>query len=289
VGLAVLATMLAPTDAALGKAVVSDPAVPAPIRQSLNVESGLNDGICVPVLLAFLTLAVEGEAEDGLLFHLMIEEIGIGLLCGVIVTAIGVLFLKIAVRCNWINEIWRQLPVVTLAILCFTTAQIAGGSGFIAAFCGGLLFGRIAQKYKVDLEKLMVSAEASGNTLSMITWTIFGAAVVGPSLSAFTWQVMLYSLLSLTVVRMIPVFLCLRGTTLSTAEKLFMGWFGPRGLASIVFGVIVLNEHLPGGKTIIMTMISTVLLSVILHGISANPLIKLLAEKTGEDDVIRQE
>lgn len=131
----------------------------------------------------------------------------------------------------------------------------------------------------MESTELLISAEATGDTLSMITWVIFGAAVVGPALPAFTWQVLVYSILSLTVVRMLPVFLCLRGTTLSTADKLFMGWFGPRGLASIVFGVIVFNEHLPGGDTISMTMICTVLLSVIFHGITANPLVKLLAEK----------
>ncbi|BHH84468.1 cation:proton antiporter [Desulforhopalus sp. 52FAK] len=276
IALAVLATMLAPTDAALGKAVVSDEAVPAPIRQSLNMESGLNDGICVPVLFAFLAIASGDENGNGLLMHLMIEEIGIGMLCGLAFTSVGCFLLNVAYRYGWLNESWRQLPVVTLAVLCFTSAQLAGGSGFIAAFAGGMLFGWLARRHK---EELLVSAEATGDTLAMVTWVIFGAAVVGPSLSSFTPVVLVYSLVSLTLVRMLPVFICLHGTQLSAADKLFIGWFGPRGLASIVFGVIVLGEHLPGGDTISTTMICTVLLSVILHGVSANPLVKALARR----------
>jgi len=125
-------------------------------------------------------------------------------------------------------------------------------------------------------QELLESAEATGDLLSMITWTIFGAAVVGPALGAFTWQVLLYAILSLTVVRMLPVFLSLLGTELNSGEKLFMGWFGPRGLASIVFAVIVFNASLPGGDTITITMICTVLFSVILHGVTANPWVKAM-------------
>ena len=158
-------------------------------------------------------------------------------------------------------------------MLCFTAAQLAGGSGFIAAFVGGMFFGSMTHEHK---EELLESAEATGDLLSMITWTIFGAVVVGPALGAFTWQVLLYSILSLTVVRILPVFLSLLGTKLNTGEKLFMGWFGPRGLASIVFAVIVLNASLPGGDTITMTMTCTVLFSVILHGVTANPWVKAM-------------
>lgn len=271
--IAILATMLAPTDAALGKAVVSDTRVPAPMRQSLNVESGLNDGICVPVLFAFLALANGGEGELG---HHLVKEIGIGAAWGLGITWLAAKLLRYANGHGWVGPTWRQLMIVTLAVMCFTAAQLTGGSGFIAAFVGGMFFGSITRDHK---EQLLESAEATGDLLSMITWTIFGAAVVGPALSAFTWQVLVYAILSLTVVRMLPVFLSLLGTKLKTEEKLFMGWFGPRGLASIVFGVIVFNEALPGGETISMTMICTVLFSVILHGVTANPWVKAMAAR----------
>jgi NhaP-type Na+/H+ or K+/H+ antiporter len=126
---------------------------------------------------------------------------------------------------------------------------------------------------------LLLAAEGTGDTLALITWVVFGAAVVGHSIDAFSWQVLAYALLSLTVVRMLPVFLVLTGMGLRTDEKLFMGWFGPRGLASIVFGLIVLEEQLPGGSTITITVVSTIVLSIILHGVTANPLVALLAKR----------
>ena len=248
---AILATMLAPTDAALGKAVVSDARVPANIREGLNVESGLNDGICVPILFVFLGLAVaaaghgDGDVEP---LMLVIEEIGVGAGVGLGLTIVGVWGLRQANARGWITETWRQLSVPGMAVTCFALAQDLGGSGFIAAFVGGLLFGAIAKEHK---PKLLLAAEGTGDTLALITWVVFGAVVVGQSLDAFNWQVVLYAVLSLTMVRMLPVFLVLGGMNLRVDQKLFMGWFGPRGLASIVFAVIVLNAELPGGDTII--------------------------------------
>jgi NhaP-type Na+/H+ or K+/H+ antiporter len=249
------------------------------MRQGLNVESGLNDGICVPILFVFLALATGQAGEDGTLnlaLGLIAEEIGIGLLVGLVVTAIGCWLLKAFAAKGFVTESWQQLPVVALATTCFTVAQVLGGSGFIAAFAGGMLFGWIAKEQK---QKLLLAAEGTGDTLSLITWVVFGAIVVGRSLDELTWQVLLYSLLSLTVVRMLPVFLSLIGTGLRSDEKLFIGWFGPRGLASVVFGVIVLNDHLPGGEIIGMTVVCTVVLSVILHGVTANPLAAALAAR----------
>jgi len=278
--IAIIATMLAPTDAALGKAVVTNASVPDNIRESLNVESGLNDGICVPILFVFLALATTGSAAEGgthsLALKLVAEEIVIGVVVGVGLTFIGAWFIKHCANLGWITETWRQLPVVVLAISIFSIAQILGGSGFIACFAGGLLFGAIAKQHK---HKLMLAAEGTGDTLALITWVAFGAAVIGQSIGAFNWSIVLYAVLSLSIVRMLPVFLVLAGMNLRNDEKLFMGWFGPRGLASIVFAVIVLNEHLPGGDTIAMTVVCTILLSVIAHGLSSNPLVAVLAAR----------
>ena len=156
---------------------------------------------------------------------------------------------------------------------CFAIAQWLGGSGFIASFAGGLLFGKLEKQRK---HKLLLAAEGTGDTLALYTWVLFGAAVVGQYFERFTWQVVVYSILSLTVIRMLPVFLVLSGIKLRVQEKLFIGWFGPRGLASIVFGVIVLNTHLPGDSTITVTAVCTIILSIILHGVSAHSLAKSL-------------
>ncbi|MGD8630204.1 MAG: cation:proton antiporter, partial [Gammaproteobacteria bacterium] len=177
---------------------------------------------------------------------------------------------------GWITETWQQLPVVALAVACFAVAQLLGGSGFIACFSGGLLFGAIEKRHK---GRLLLAAEGTGDTLALITWVVFGAGVVGQAVGSFSWEVVLYALLSLTVVRMLPVFLTLAGMGIRADEKLFMGWFGPRGLASIVFAVIVLNENLAGGDTIAMTVACTILLSVVAHGLSANPLVAVLATR----------
>jgi NhaP-type Na+/H+ or K+/H+ antiporter len=275
--IALLATMLAPTDAALGKAVVTNPAVPSNIREGLNVESGLNDGICVPILLIFLTLAttelVDGDVSS-LALALLAKAIGIGVLVGVGFTLIGSRLLGVFEHKDWVTESWQQLPVPALALSCYALSQWLGGSGFIACFVGGLLFGALAKRHK---HKLLLAAEGTGDTLALLTWVAFGAVVVGQSFAAMSWQIILYSVLSLTLVRMLPVFLVLGGMGLRNDEKLFMGWFGPRGLASIVFAVIVLNAHLPGGDTISMTVVCTIIMSVVAHGLSANPLVNTLA------------
>jgi NhaP-type Na+/H+ or K+/H+ antiporter len=277
--IAVLATMLAPTDAALGKAVVTNPNVPITLREALNVESGLNDGICVPILFLFLTLASEVTMKGSgaqLAVVLVAQQIGIGAGVGFGLTAAGGWLLRRCARRNWITETWRQLPVVALAFVCFAVAQVAGGSGFIASFTGGLLFGALAKEHKHDLLR---AAEGIGDTLSLATWMSFGAAVVGQVIWKFNWSILVYSVLSLTVVRMLPTYLSLAGASEKPTSRLFLGWFGPRGLATVVFAVIVLNHHLSNGQELALTAACTVILSILAHGFSANPLAAALGKR----------
>ena len=269
--LAILATILAPTDAALGKAVVSNPAVPAPIREGLNVESGLNDGICVPVLLLFLALLLDVQTHQPLTLavKLIIEELGIGALVGAGLALLVWQLLRVSAKHDWQMPMWSQLTLPGLALLCFALAQALGGSGFIAAFVGGLFTGHLLDKQK---HQLLQASEEIGSLLSVITWLIFGALVIPMAWSSFTIEVWLYALLSLTVIRMLPVFISLLGTGFDTQSRLFIGWFGPRGLATIVFAVMIMDSHLQAMNTLLATAICTVLLSVLLHGLSANPL-----------------
>jgi NhaP-type Na+/H+ or K+/H+ antiporter len=269
--LAILATILAPTDAALGKAVVSNPAVPAPIREGLNVESGLNDGICVPVLLLFLALMLDVQTHQPLTLavKLIIEELGIGALVGAGLALLVWQLLRVSAKHDWQMPMWSQLTLPGLALLCFALAQALGGSGFIAAFVGGLFTGHLLDKQK---HQLLQASEEIGSLLSVITWLIFGALVIPMAWSSFTIEVWLYALLSLTVIRMLPVFISLLGTGFDTQSRLFIGWFGPRGLATIVFAVMIMDSHLQAMNTLLATAICTVLLSVLLHGLSANPL-----------------
>jgi NhaP-type Na+/H+ or K+/H+ antiporter len=269
--LALLGTMLAPTDAALGQAVVTNKVVPDNVRQGLNVESGLNDGICVPVLLLFLALAQNVNQEAGpwgLALHLLAEEVGIGVLVGVVLTTVAVQCLRFAARRQWLTAIWKQVPVVALALTCFATAQALGGSGFIASFVGGLLFGGLAGEHK---EKFLLAAEGTGGVFGLITWVIFGSAVIGQAVGYFEWRYVVYAALSLTVIRMLPVFLVLTGTGFNTESKLFIGWFGPRGLASIVFAVMVIDADLENAGIMAIVVACTVIMSILAHGVTANP------------------
>jgi NhaP-type Na+/H+ or K+/H+ antiporter len=280
---ATLATMLAATDAALGKAVISNKTVPAQVREGLNLESGLNDGLCVPILFIFIVLA-DGTSVDGgntvFALKLVAEELGIGLLVGLSLSAIAVWLLRWCSAQRWVNEVWLQVTVVGLSISCFSVAQSIHGSGYIAAFTGGLLFG---YKAKEATHKRILAAEGTGETLALITWMLFGAAVVSHCIPHFTWSMVVYAISSLTVIRMVPIFLSLTGTGESTSSKLFLGWFGPRGLASIVFSIIVLNRDLPGGRFMAMVVILTVFLSLVVHGISANPLARWLGKQEDKD------
>ena len=267
--------MLAPTDAALGKAVVTKPVVPAKVRERLNVESGLNDRICVPVILFFIAMAagsVEASESALLILKLTLEVIGIGMVTGLVLALLGGFALRTCAARGWVAGTWLQIPIIALALLCFGLAQWLGGSGFIASFVGGLTFGALTKKHK---EQFLKAAEGTADTVAMVTWFTFGTIILGILIPGLSWQVVVYALLSLTVVRMLPVFLCLNGMGLKRDTILFIGWFGPRGLASIVFAVMVIAEKLPGNDTIVAVVAWTIMLSIVLHGLSANPLASL--------------
>lgn len=268
--IAMLATMLAATDAALGKPVLSNKAVPERLREGLNVESGLNDGICVPILFLFIELALNTDAKGGgvaLALHLIVEEVGIGLAVAIGITSIAGLILRVGMKRDWMTDTWRQITVLALAVGCFCSAQALGGSGFIASFVGGLIFGKMVKK---DKHELLRASEGIGDAFALVTWVVFAASVLGHSHDYLNLSIILYSVLSLTVVRMLPIFISLTGTGESVQNKLFLGWFGPRGLASIVFIIIVLDEHFPGGPTMAMVVVYTVTLSIFAHGLTAN-------------------
>jgi NhaP-type Na+/H+ or K+/H+ antiporter len=267
----VLAIVLAPTDAALGQAVVTDPRLPSRIRQGLNVESGLNDGLCVPLL--FIALAI-AEADVGALsasdaVRLVLEEIGFGVIGGLVAGILGALALRVALRHALVSDEWIPVVPIASAGLAYGIAAPLGGSGFIAAFVGGLAFGAL----RGAAEERTFVADVTGLVLSALTFVVFGAAILGPALHVVGWQAVVYAILSLTVVRMLPVALALVGTGARLPTVAYSGWFGPRGLASIVFAVIVLDEaDLPHSETIITTIVLTVALSVVAHGVTARPL-----------------
>jgi NhaP-type Na+/H+ or K+/H+ antiporter len=274
----VLAVVLAPTDAALGLAVVTSPRLPVRIRQSLNVESGLNDGICVPLFFIALAIALaeEGAIGHGNAAELVAEKIGYGALAGALAGAIAAGIVVWAGGRKLVDETWMQVVPVAGALLAFGLAEAIEGSGFIAAFVGGAVFGGLRRRRGGDVSHLI---EQSGAVLIAVTFVVFGAVLLGPALRDLTWQVALYAALSLTLIRMLPVAISMLGSGTRPPTVAFLGWFGPRGAASIVFALLLLEEEALAGQPVILTTaFVTVGLSVLAHGVTAAPLASRYAE-----------
>jgi len=273
----VLAVLLAPTDAALGQAVVSEPRLPSRVRQGLNVESGLNDGICVPLLLIALA-AADVEHQASMSHHavsIVGEQLGYGVLGGLAAAAATVAVVLVAYRRNLVTGSWLQIVPIAGAGLGYGVAVALGGSGFIAAFVAGAIFGALVSRESEEASRLN---EEIGALLGGLTFLIFGAVLLGPALEHVSWQIALYAVLSLTLIRVLPVTIAMIGTGARWQTVGFLGWFGPRGLASIVFAVIAVEEaHLPGADTILITTYLTIGLSVFAHGITAAPLARRYA------------
>ena len=274
---AILATILAPTDASLAATVVKSKLVPARIRQALEVEGGLNDGIATPFLILFIMLsgiALHDQDQSWLTFA--VRQVGFGVVGGVVVGLLGGWLMTRAERRNLITADAKQLALLALAVLSWgLTDHLLGGNGFIAAFVAGSF---LHLSYDNARAQMAEFDEAWRDLLVYFVFFAFGL-MAGRALPNMTGTIWLYALLSLTVVRMLPVALSLIGTRLQPATVLFMGWFGPRGLASVVLGMVYLEEvtDISANSTIVLAMAATVLLSVLAHGISANPLIKLFA------------
>ncbi len=269
-----LGAILAPTDAALGLPIFNNPRVPVRVRRALNVESGLNDGIATPIVALFIAMAVaeEGQQAGGNWLLSALGGIGIGVAAGIAVGLLGGWLFAAALKRGWTAVTGEQIGNLALAMCAFWMAKALGGNGFVAAFVGGILFGHATR------ERLHVATEfteTAGTLLSLFVWAAFGANLVPPLLQAFNPLSLLYALLSLTVIRMIPVAISMVGAHLRPDTILLMGWFGPRGLASVVFALMAYEAFHEAGRAVDLladTATWTILLSVVLHGISAVPL-----------------
>ena len=268
---ALLAAILAPTDAALGQSVVSSPLVPMRIRQALNVESGLNDGIALPVVLLFAGLASAAQAVDGeqnwILFGAM--QVSLGPLAGIVIGGLGAWLIDRAISKGWMGESFEGPAILGIALLAYSGAEIIGGNGFIAAFVAGLVFGNGVRN---RCKSIFDFAEAEGQLLTLLTFLIFGAAILPEAFGQIGWNTAFYAILSLTVIRLIPIAFSLVGSGVQLPTIAFLGWFGPRGLASILFALFVLEEsEIAAADKILTVTLVTVALSIVAHGITAAP------------------
>jgi NhaP-type Na+/H+ or K+/H+ antiporter len=265
---ALLAAILAPTDAALGQAVVNSPKLPVRIRQTLNVESGLNDGLVLPVVLIFLSFAIGQQDKDtGQWLWFVSKQVCLGPLAGLVVGYVGGKLVMWGQRTQWMNHSFQDLSSLGLSLLAFASAELIGGNGFIAAFCAGLALGNTARSVCTCLYEF---AEAEGQLLTLLVFMVFGAIMVPDALEHFHWSHALYAVLSLTIIRMLPVAVSMLGIRLKWVTVFFLGWFGPRGIASILYVLLLLEESTVPGKDVILSVVmTTVLLSVFAHGITA--------------------
>jgi NhaP-type Na+/H+ or K+/H+ antiporter len=280
---ATIAACVAPTDAALGAQVVEDPNVPPRIRRVLGVESGLNDGIATPFVTFFLAGAVgDVVAHSSTGLSSAVGELAIGVVVGVVTGLVGSWLLRTSHWLGWSAPASRGITVTALALLAYAASIELGGNGFIAAFVGGLAFGTVLPAEEQS-ETLAFDAQA-GELLSLVVWFLFGAVLV-TALRDTTWETALFAVLAVTVIRMVPVAASLVGSGLSPLTVAFVGWFGPRGLASVVFGLIAFDA-LGGSEAhaVVSAVALTVLLSVVAHGITARPFSRRYGRRVADVD-----
>ena len=282
---ALLAALLAPTDAALGQSVVSAKAVPIRIRQSINIESGLNDGIALPAVLLFAALAGAGSDgnDAGHWLQFGVLQITLGPLAGVVIGYAGARLIDLAAERGWATTASQGIGILSLSVLAYVVAEMIGGNGFISAFVSGLVFGNCIRHPCTYLFEFM---ESEGQLLMLITFLVFGAALLPEGMAHVDVTIVVYAVLSLTLIRIIPIALSLLGSGIRAPTYLFLGWFGPRGLASILFVLLILEKaDIPHRNELLAITVITVGLSVILHGVSAAPLAKAygaLAARMGD-------
>lgn len=267
-----LGALLAPTDAALGHTVVSAQTVPVRIRQAINVESGLNDGIALPIVLLLAGMAATaGEttaAGEWVRFGLL--QVTLGPIVGILLGYAGARLLDAAADKEWASTAFQGIGILSLAVFSYVAAELVGGNGFIAAFIGGMVFG---SRLRHPCEFLFEFMETEGQLLMLITFLVFGAALLPEGLAHANPTILFYAFLSLTLIRMVPIALSLIGSGVRLPTRLFLGWFGPRGLASILFVLLILEESaVPHRDELLVITVVTVGLSALLHGVTAAPL-----------------
>lgn len=273
-GAALLAAILAPTDAALGQAVITDPSVPQRIRQAVNVESGLNDGIALPAVLFFATWATTASpdaasvhAGDGMWTTFLFHQLGYGPVVGIGIGVAGGIAIRAARAVGAVVRGTEVFAGLGIALAAWAAAEQLGGNGFLAAFLGGIALGNTAPDGCRSMHEFL---ENEGQLLTFLSFLLFGAAFAIPALAQATPAVYLHAIVSLTLVRGAAIGISLIGTGLALPSVLFLGWFGPRGLATILFGLLVLEQS-SVGERVFAAASATVVLSVVLHGLTAAP------------------
>ncbi|MGE5226385.1 MAG: cation:proton antiporter [Planctomycetaceae bacterium] len=265
---ALVGAILAPTDAALGEAVISNPRVPALVRDGLSVESGLNDGLALPFVTIFvaLALAANGQESSVHVVETFLRAIVLSAAIGVATAWVVTKLLRWSRERGWADPFLQPAALLATIALVYVAADAARGSGFIAVWAAGATAGTVGAARLADAHPFF---EELIDLLSSVSFLLFGAAFLGPAIAGATWVSLAYAVLCLSAVRMAPVAIALLGTGMSRPTVAYVGWFGPRGLASIIFAGLVVENELPGATPIVHVVMLTVGLSIVLHGMTA--------------------
>jgi NhaP-type Na+/H+ or K+/H+ antiporter len=278
--LAILAVTLAPIDPSLAESSVENKGVPVRIRQALNVEAGVDDGITLPFLLLFISLAVSRETgvQEGIFLKSTAIHVAFGVLAGVITGYLGSRYISWGKESGWMSSPFQKIGWLALVLLTYGFAEAIDGNGLIAAFLFGVISGNSFDRQ--ESERLYSYAEVENTSLMMLTFMFYGSVMLYPALQQINSTILLYALLSLTLVRMLPVAISLIGTNLRLESILYLGWFGPVGIASILYVYTILDaEKITGQDTIFNVVMITIFFSVLAHGISAVPLTNWYAKR----------
>lgn len=276
ISIVLMALILSPTDAALGQAVVKSEDVPGGIRQAISVESGLNDGIALPpILICIALLGAEAGHHDGGWGGFVLKQVTLGPLVGLIVGLTGGWLIQKMSDRGWMEEAFQRLSALPLAILAFAFAEMVGGNGFISAFVAGLGL-TISVTSDHVRHQIQEFGETEGTQLILVVFLIFGLVMIPVAFEYWGWSELVYAIASLTVIRMVPVAISLIGTGFDWRTVTFIGWFGPRGIASVLYLLMAVAAiGFVGYERIMSVIVLTVTISVFAHGISALPLSRL--------------
>jgi sodium/hydrogen antiporter len=264
-----LAAIVAPSEVALIEALLDDRRIPERVRHALSMETGCYDGFALAALFAALALASERAESDGAgwgWFLVRAELLSLG--AGAVVGLTGGMLIANSFQRGWISDTWAQLATVAVALLCFQVGEMFHGSGFVAAFAGGLAYAVVAQRTRVEVPWQV--SDATGNLLELLVFALFGASVVVVGWRDASWRVVLFAVVAVFAVRMISVWLALLRTDMPTRSRVFIGWFGPRGIGTLVLGLLVVQEGLLEQVDIItQTVVVTVTFSLVVHSLTA--------------------
>ncbi len=264
-----IGALLSPTDPVLSSSVVTNPRVPRLVRHSLNLESGLNDGLALPAVLAFT--AALGADEDFVWWRFVLQDVTLGLAFGVVLAWIAS---KLMPRSRRLSETIPAHPQslyalgVAFAIYGIAVGLPPAGNGFIAVFTGAITLGILRPDLRSSFEH---QAEDLVEIVKLGIFVVFGALLTVGGLLTDGWAAVALVAFTLLVARPVAVWIALAGTGTDRATKGFMAWFGPKGVATMTFSLFVLGEGIPDGERIFNLAALCVFASVLVHGLSDTP------------------